>query len=64
MSDLTSDHTIVAAIAGIVGSAATWFLRGLGFGKEWGRVDAELKALNEKFDRLETRINAHLDRRD
>ena len=64
MSDPNFASAEYAWLATIISALLAWFARGFGFGREFGEIKAELRALSKQFDDLNTRINAHLDRRD
>jgi hypothetical protein len=71
MPDFTPDNTTWAWAAAFVAAVVSWFARGLGFGRQWGRVETELRLLDgkvdavmDRLDKMDTRMNAHFDRRD
>ena len=60
-----------AALAGLI----AWVMRGFSAGRTLGRMEKSIEALtfeirqgindlHDRIDKMETRINAHLDRRD
>ena len=75
MSDVSTDHAALAWAASLASAAVAWFARSFGFGRAFGRIEERLDSmarqsekahaqLTARFDRMETRINQHLDRRD
>ena len=62
--DILTDHTVQIWLAAFASGFTSWFMRGVGIGREWGRIETELKNLSRKFDTLETRINQRFDRED
>lgn len=64
MPSMPDDHATWAWAASLLSGALAYLARGLGIARDFGKIEAELKNLHAKFDRLESRINTHLDRRD
>ena len=64
MSDFQLDNAALSWGAAIASAVAAWFARGFGFGREFGEIKAELRALSKQLDDLKTRVDTHFDRRD
>ena len=64
MSDSNFASSEYAWLAAIISALLAWFARGFGFGREFGEIKAELRALSKQIDDLKTRVDTHFDRRD
>ena len=64
-----------AAISAVIAGLLAWVMRGFSAGRTLGRMEKSIEALtyeirqgindlHDRIDKMETRINAHLDRKD
>ena len=60
--ELNQDHGIIAAIVAVLAWLGSSFAHAFHFGGRLAKIEAGLEGLDKKFDRLEERINKHLDR--